>query len=185
MINFTQENSIVADNSITINGAREYKLTDAETEKLMSIINGMISSRTASGVSTPTAEISRTDVPTPKEYEHTDEDYTDYMWVLKDNTVRYVKKNVPEPKPGKKPQDYVNHRGVRQVLNARLRKSGFEYDKENSVWVLVKGGRKSPSGAKKFVDGDSGVVTADELNTVYDKWTEQSSKRAARASKRA
>jgi hypothetical protein len=61
MIKFENNNSIVADNSIVLNGVREYKLTDDETMKLMSIIDGMISQRSTTGVSTPSTQLSRSD----------------------------------------------------------------------------------------------------------------------------
>ena len=69
MIKFENNNSIVADNSIVLNGVREYKLTDDETMKLMSIIDGMISQRSGSGVSTPTTKISRSNSTDKPKYE--------------------------------------------------------------------------------------------------------------------
>lgn len=61
MINFTQKNSIVADNKVVLNDELTYNLTDDEMLKIKSIIDGMISQRSTTGVSTPTAQISRSD----------------------------------------------------------------------------------------------------------------------------
>lgn len=61
MINFTQKNSIVADNKVVLNDELTYNLTDDEMLKIKSIIDGMISQRSTTGVSTPSAQISRSE----------------------------------------------------------------------------------------------------------------------------
>ena len=69
MINFTQKNSIVADNKVVLNDELTYNLTDDEMLKIKSIIDGMISQRSGSGVSTPTTKISRSNSTDKPKYE--------------------------------------------------------------------------------------------------------------------
>lgn len=69
MINFTQKNSIVEDNKVVLNDELTYNLTDDEMLKIKSIIDGMISQRSGSGVSTPTTKISRSNSTDKPKYE--------------------------------------------------------------------------------------------------------------------
>lgn len=58
MIQFNiSNNTIVADNTVNLNGQLEYKLTDEEIQKVNDIIKGMISSRNGSKVEEPKKEL--------------------------------------------------------------------------------------------------------------------------------
>lgn len=111
---------------------------------------------------------------TPKVYEHVTEGFSDFQFVRKDNTVTVVGKD------GK----FLYQKAPRTVLNARLKAAGFVYDKDAKVWALTtKGGKRDIKGAEKFVAENSNEVTADELNAIYDEWTNKSAKRASKATK--
>lgn len=105
----------------------------------------------------------------PKVYEHTSEDFDNFMFVVRDNKVTYTHKD----------GTYLHEKAVRNVLNARIKACGGNY--VDKCWEFNKGDKRDIKGAKQFVANNSGVVTASEINAIRDKWTEKSAKRAKKA----
>lgn len=66
---------------------------------------------------------------------------------------------------------YLAHKGVRQVLNSRIREMGGEWNKDAKAWEF-----KSAKSAKKCVDTINRTVTQDDLAPVFAKWAEKSAK---------
>lgn len=126
----------------------------------ITLLSKQFVSTTETTVETPVAPV----ISTPKVYEHTDQSYDDFVWVIKDNQVRYTRKD----------GSYLYNKAIRQALNARLKKAGFVYT--DKVWELNKGNKRDLVGAKKFVQ-DSSPVTPDEINAILDKWTTSAAKR--------
>ena len=129
---------------------------------------------TKSSPVTPTSRSEVKSAPVAKTYEHTSESFTDFVFVRKDNAVTITHKD------GK----FLYEKAPRQALNARLKACGATYDKDVKAWVfLTKSGKRDIKGATRFVENNSNEVTADEINSIRDGWTEKSAKRASKATK--
>ena len=167
MLNLTNAQAL-ADNAIAINGTIIAHLTDADAQRVIDIIRGMQSmSAPVARVSAPTsAPVSAPTTPTV--YDHVDADFTDVAWHVDGNVVKYTHKD------GK----YVFEKAVRNVLNAHLKAHGATYDEALKGWAFMKGSKRDCKGASEYVKSAPTIVTADELNAVYDKWTAKSAKKA-------
>lgn len=66
---------------------------------------------------------------------------------------------------------YLAHKGVRQVLNSRIREMDGVWNKDIKAWEF-----KSAKSAKNCVDTINRTVTQDDLATVFAKWAEKSGK---------
>lgn len=157
----------LADNRIDINGVNIGTFTDDEAQKILDIARGMLNERN-SHVSAPAPAPSTAAPVAPTVYDHVDADFTDVAWHVNDNVVTYTHKD------GK----YVFEKAVRNVLNARIKASGAKYDEGLKGWAFMNGTKRDMKGAKAFADTASTIVSASELNAVYDKWTAKSAKKA-------
>lgn len=146
-------------------------LNDEQMNIVLSVVRGLsVSPATPSRIETPSTPIA----PVAKTYEHVSEDFTDFVFVVKDNKVSYTHKD----------GTYLHEKAPRKVLNARLKACGATYDKDSKAWVfLTKSGKRDIKGATEFVANHSNEVTADEINAIRDGWTEKSAKRASKATK--
>ena len=152
-----------------IAGNTVIELNDEQMNIILSVVRGLSVSPTPSRIETPSAPVA----PVAKTYEHVSEDFTDFAFVVKDNTVNITHKD----------GTYLHEKAPRKVLNERLKANGATYDKDAKAWVFTKGGKRDIKGAKDFVANHSNAVTADEINAIRDAWTEKSAKRASKATK--
>ncbi len=111
----------------------------------------------------------------PKVYEHVTDSFSNFRFVLKNNTVTYTHADDKGT--------YLHEKAVRSALNARIKAAGGTWDGEAKAWVFTKNGKRDIKGAKDFVANNSHEVSADELNAIRDKWTEKSAKRAGKTTK--
>lgn len=155
--------------NLIIAGNTVIELSDKDMNTVLAVVRGLSASTIAQSV----APTSRSEVKSaPKTYEHVSEDFTDFVFVVKDNTVNITHKD----------GTYLHEKAPRKILNARLKACGATYDKNGKAWVfLTKGGKRDIKGATEFVANHSNEVTADELNAIRDAWTEKSAKRANKA----
>lgn len=107
-----------------------------------------------------------------KVYDHVSEDFSNFRFVLKDNTVTYTHADDKGT--------YLHEKAVRAALNTRIKACGGTWDKDAKAWVFSKNNKRDIKGAKAFVEKNSHAITADEINAVRDKWTEKAAKRASK-----
>lgn len=151
-----------------IAGNTVIELNDEQMNIVLSVVRGLsVSPATPSRIETPFTPV----VPVAKTYEHVSEDFTDFVFVVKDNKVSYTHKD----------GTYLHEKAVRKVLNERIKSAGGSY--VDKCWEFNKGNKRDIKGAKDFVANHSNVVTADEINAIRDGWTEKSAKRVSKAIK--
>lgn len=155
-----------------IAGNTVIELNDEQMNTVLAVVRGLSASAIASSVA-PTSRSEVKSAPVAKTYEHVSEDFTDFVFVVKDNTVNITHKD----------GTYLHEKAPRKILNARLKANGATYDKDAKAWVFTKGGKRDIKGAKDFVANHSNAVTADEINAIRDAWTEKSAKRASKTTK--
>lgn len=136
MLDFTQNNSVVTyDNTVVIGGLK-YQLSDAETLKVKSILDGMVSSRNT--VSSPVSTTLHIEEPTTKKATFKDpvgnkvyqDDFTTVTEV--DGTYRLY---MSVPMKGEK-GDKVRYAIKASAKNDFDAKWGGDYDNNDIYWVF-------------------------------------------------
>lgn len=157
MINFNQnQNVVVADNTVAINGYVFGKVTDEQALQLESIIKAMVS-----GQSIPKVQVSQPQVVVAKKP-------TEYKDVTVDLKVVDKGKGIAYKKP------FCN--SPKKILSSKMFKAGFEprkWDEKDGSGVITWVG--TAKAVKEFMAQTNGKLTV-----TADEWSERSSKYAER-----
>ncbi len=162
--------------NIIIAGNTHIELTDNQMATVLAVVRSMsIQAVQTTTQSSTTAPAPEAPVHEPKVYEHVSDSFSNFRFVLKDNTVTYTHADDKGT--------YLHEKAVRSALNARIKANGGTWDGDAKAWTFTKNGKRDIKGAKDFVANNSHAVSADELNAIRDKWTEKSAKRAGKTTK--